>query len=70
MGMDAKRAKTSKCVKCEREFSTLSSEYRCKVYVHHGAVVCENRLIGVGTVLDSDADTARLYNDGSLYRVV
>ncbi len=66
-----KKAKTIKCEHCGEEFSDKPNEYPYpgKMFIHHGAFLCEDCLVGMGSTPDGDANPSMLYAEGTLYRV-
>ncbi len=60
-----------KCKKCDREFSDRPNDYPGRVYIHHGAVMCEDCRLDMGAMPDSaDPATTYLYTRAGMYRVV
>jgi hypothetical protein len=57
-----------KCTECDREFTEEPNDYPGKVYVHHGEVVCEDCLIGMGVLPDHDESShTRLLTEQAWY---
>ncbi len=58
-----------KCDKCNSEFSEEPNDYPGKVYVHHGEIICEDCLVDMGVMPDSeDPEETYLYTRADIYR--
>ncbi len=64
-----KPAKTVKCKHCHEEFSDKPNDNPSRIYIHRGEFLCEDCLIGMGSVPNGDADAPMLYTEGMFYRV-
>ena len=64
-------AKDARCEKCDREIGDQSNEYRRKIYVQAGKVLCKDCLAEIGVVPDTaDPTTTFDYTSNDFSRMV
>ena len=64
-------ATNARCEKCDREIAKPPDEYRRKIYVQVGKVLCKDCLVEIGVIPDNADPTMTLgYTSNDVSRVV
>jgi len=64
-------ATKARCEKCDREIANRPDEYRRKIYVQAGKVLCKDCLVEIGVIPDNaDPTMTFAYTSNNVTRVV